>query len=313
MVKKAKATAPLAPRDGVAASRVWLAEGSWESVGHFLVERFPHLPESDLRWRLERGDIVNSQGQPVTFATPYQSQAKQWLWYYRYVANEVPVPFEMPVLYADDTLIVVDKPHFLASTPGGQYLQHTALTRVRQQFNDINISPLHRLDRETAGVLLFCRQPALRGAYQTLFQTQQVDRVYEAVAPTQTDSAVHFPLRYSSRLEQPNDQLAIQEVVGEPNSHTDISVLRTEGGLSLYQLQPLTGRKHQLRVHLNALGTPIVNDRYYPARPSEPEPDDYTKPLQLVARRLAFVDPITKKPQCFVSSIMLQIIRNVGA
>lgn len=303
-----KLVAPLAARNGVAPSRVWLAEGGWETIGQFLVERFPHVAEADLRWRLEQGDIVNSHGQPMAFDMPYQPYTKQWLWYYRYVPNEVPVPFDMPILYVDEALIIVDKPHFLASTPGGQYLQHTALTRVRQHFNDVAISPLHRLDRETAGILLFCRKPELRGAYQTLFQHQQVQRVYEAIAPAQPDPSIQFPLRYSSRLEQPKDQLFVEEVSGEPNSFTDIEVLETYRGsgsplqYSLYRLRPLTGRKHQLRVHLNALGTPILNDSYYPQRSAEPQPDDYSKPLQLLARSIAFIDPVTGKKREFIST-----------
>lgn len=315
--KKAKAVAPLPARDGIAPSRVWLAEGGWSTIGQFLVERFPHVAEADLRWRLARGDIVDTAGQPMAFDMPYQPHAKQWLWYYRHVPDEVPVPFEMPILYADDTLIVVDKPHFLASTPGGQYLQHTALTRVRQHFDDVAISPLHRLDRETAGILLFCRKPELRGAYQTLFQNQQVQRVYEAIAPAQPDSSIQFPLRYSSRLEQAKGQLFVEEVPGEPNSHTDIEVLknfqdtpsekRPMAAICLYQLRPLTGRKHQLRVHLNALGTPILNDSYYPARPAEPQPDDYSKPLQLLARSIAFVDPVSGQQREFVSKRQLII------
>lgn len=305
--------APLAVKDGVAPSRVWLPEGPWSCMGQFLVERFVHVTEQDLRLRLERGDIVSESGAPIQFNTPYQS--KQWLWYYRQVENEVPVPFEMTVLYVDDALIAVDKPHFLASTPGGQYLKHTALTRIRQQFNDIDaaISPLHRLDRETAGVLLFCRLPALRGAYQTLFQHHQIDKLYEAIAPT--NSALRFPLVYKSRLAQPKDQLFIQEVEGKPNSHTEISLLKSWedqhhglGALSCYQLQPITGRKHQLRVHLNALGAPIVHDKYYPERPPRSTPDDYHKPLQLLAKSIGFTDPITQQYRQFTSQQRLALL-----
>lgn len=299
---------PLAVKNGIAPSRVWLPEGHWSSIGQFLVERFEHVAQADLMLRLERGDIVDGAGQHMQFKTPYQP--KQWLWYYRQVENEVPVPFEMTVLYADEALIAVDKPHFLASTPGGQYLQHTALTRVRQYFNDVEgaISPLHRLDRETAGIMLFGRLPALRGAYQTLFEHHQIDKLYEAIAPTNTNPNLSFPLTYKSRLMQPSDQLYIQEIEGEPNSHTKISVLQSwyetqhgYGALSCYQLQPITGRKHQLRVHLNALGTPILHDRYYPERPPRFTPDDYCKPLQLLARSIGFTDPITQQYRQFNS------------
>lgn len=302
--------APLAARDGVAPSRVWLAEGGWQTIGQFLVVRFPHVTEADLRWRCAQGDIVNTAGEPMAFDTPYAPQAKQWLWYYRVVPNEVPVPFEMPILYADETLIAVDKPHFLASTPGGQYLQHTALTRLRRHFNEMAISPLHRLDRETAGVLLFCRQPALRGAYQSLFQQQAVQREYEAIAPAlPTELMQRLPLRHSSRLVQPKNQLFVEEVAGEANSHTEITPLQPlSAALCLYSLRPLTGRKHQLRVHLSALGSPILHDSYYPARPAMPQPDDYSKPLQLLARRLAFVDPLSGQSREFVSQRKLIVL-----
>ena len=297
--------APLAAREGIAPSKVWLPKGPWLTVGAFLIERFPHVAEADLCWRLERGDIVNDQGQVMAFDTPYAAQSLQWLWYYREVPNEVPVPFDMPILYADEVLIAVDKPHFLATTPGGQYLKHTALSRLRQHFNDMNISPLHRLDRETAGVLLFCRQPELRGAYQTLFQQQAVEREYEAVAPL--SQALAFPLQHRSHLAQPKHALFVEEIDdAEPNSHTHIELLRpTAAGHGVYKLTPYTGRKHQLRVHMSSLGIPILNDSYYPQRPATPQPDDYSKPLQLLARRLAFTDPITGSYRSFISSSSL--------
>lgn len=297
--------APLAAREGIAPSKVWLPQGPWSTVGAFLIERFPHVAEADLRWRLERGDIVNEQGQTMAFDTPYTPQSQQWLWYYREVPNEVPVPFDMPILYADEALIAVDKPHFLATTPGGQYLKHTALTRLRQYFSEMDISPLHRLDRETAGVLLFCRQPELRGAYQTLFQQQAVEREYEAVAPL--SPTLSFPLEHRSHLTQPKQALFVEEIDDvEPNSHTHIELLRiTATGYGHYKLTPYTGRKHQLRVHMSALGMPILNDSYYPQRPATPQPDDYNKPLQLLARCLAFTDPITGSYRSFISSSSL--------
>lgn len=300
--------APLPVKEGVAPSRVWLPPGPWLEMGAFLIERFKHVNPSDLVQRLNQGDIVTSTGEAVGFHSRYQ--ANQWLWYYRYVPNEVPVPFEMPILYVDEQLIVVDKPHFLASTPGGQYLIQTALVRVRQYFNDANISPLHRLDRETAGVLLFCRQPELRGRYQTLFQEQRIDKTYEAIAVSNKGQT--FPLRYRSRLVAPKGQFLMQEVPGEPNSETHISVLRSWqdsalGDLSHYVLQPLTGRKHQLRMHMLGLGTPILNDSYYPAGQGYLAPDDFSRPLQLLARSIAFKDPISQMYRRFVSRQQLAL------
>lgn len=301
--------APLPVKNGITPSRVWLPLGPWRHMGQFLTERFEHVAEQDLRHRLEQGDIVTSAGHAVHFHTPYQPN--QWLWYYRYVPNEVVVPFEMPILYADEALVAVDKPHFLATTPGGQYLAQTALVRLRQHFNDANITPLHRLDRETAGVLLFCRKPSLRGAYQRLFEEQAITKEYEAIAPANT--VVAFPLLYQSRLEAPKGQFLVQAVAGDPNSQTHIEVSRSWqdarlGALSHYILRPITGRKHQLRSHMLGLGTPILNDSYYP--PGQPylAPDDFSRPLQLLARAIAFTDPLTQQPRRFVSQQQLALL-----
>ena len=293
---------PLAARQGIAPSRVWLPAGPWLIMGEFLVQRFNHVAEADLRLRLERGDIVQSNGQAVRFHTPYK--ANQWLWYYRQVDHEVVVPFELSILYEDEQLVAVDKPHFMATTPGGQHLLYTALVQLRKRLNNMAITPLHRLDRDTAGVLLFCKQPALRGAYQQLFYKQEVEKDYEAIAPAL--DAARFPLHYKSRLEAPEGQLLMQEVDGEPNSDTYISVLAqwqhtTLGKLAWYRLQPLTGRKHQLRMHLLALGAPIVNDRYYPQGQPLADPSDFTAPLQLLARSIAFIDPVTHEYKQFSS------------
>lgn len=300
--------APLAVKNGITPSRVWLPKGNWATMGAFLIERFEHVAVTDLQLRLARGDIVNGDGVAVAFDSPYQ--ADQWLWYYRHVENEVPVPFEMPILYADDHLIAVDKPHFLASTPGGRYLQQTALTRVRRHFDDAEITPLHRLDRETAGVLLFCRQPALRGAYQSLFQSQAVDKRYEAIAHTQPD--LHFPLHYRSRIVAPKGQFLMLEQDGEPNSETHIQALKhwhdpVYGDLTHYALAPTTGRKHQLRVHMHALGMPILHDSYYPAGQSPLAEDDFSQPLQLLARFIGFTDPVTQQYREFYSQQQLAL------
>lgn len=285
---------PLAMRDGVAPSRVWLPKGEWSTVGEFLLQRFKWLDPEALSKRVQQGGVVNSVGKPQAMDTPYQ--AEQWLWYYREVENEVVVPFELPILHADEQIIVVDKPHFLASVPTGNYLRETALTRLRAHFNNADITPLHRLDRETAGVLLFGVQPQNRGAYQQLFQTQEVEKTYEAVAPSVSNVGLPFTKR--SRIDVADGDFVVRESEGEPNSETVISALSTwfdeeaQQTLTHYQLQPLTGRKHQLRVHLNSLGCPIVNDGFYPVWNKDRVTDDYQHPLQLLARRIAFVDPI---------------------
>lgn len=285
-------TPPVASRDGVTPSKVWCPRGPWQSLEAFLLERFSYVSPDVLRERLARGDILDQGGQPVGPGAPYQAEC--WLWYFRMVENEAIVPFEMPVLYVDERLIAVDKPHFLATTPGGRYLYETALTRLRRHFKEDGISPVHRLDRETAGVLLFCRDPAARGAYQSLFQQGLIEKEYEAVAPFQEKLAQG--LVYSSRMQEVPGRFVMEEVAGEANSCTEILCARqwqNEQGqpLALYRLRPQSGRKHQLRVHLSSLGAPILNDVFYPDLLPERKADDFSQPLQLLARYIAFVDP----------------------
>ena len=301
-------TPPVASRDGVTPSKVWCPRGPWQSLEAFLLERFSYVSPDVLRERLARGDILDQGGQPVGPGAPYQAEC--WLWYFRMVENEAIVPFEMPVLYVDERLIAVDKPHFLATTPGGRYLYETALTRLRRHFKEDGISPVHRLDRETAGVLLFCRDPAARGAYQSLFQQGLIEKEYEAVAPFQEKLAQG--LVYSSRMQEVPGRFVMEEVAGEANSCTEILCARqwqNEQGqpLALYRLRPQSGRKHQLRVHLSSLGAPILNDVFYPDLLPERKADDFSQPLQLLARYIAFVDPVTGQPQRFSSQRELEL------
>jgi tRNA pseudouridine32 synthase/23S rRNA pseudouridine746 synthase len=295
--------APLPVRNGVAPSRVFLPSGSWATLGQFLQQRFPHVPPHVLQQRLLRGDIVDQTGTVQHADQPYQSG--RWLWYYREVPDETRVPFDVPILYRDDHLVVVDKPHFLASTPGGRYLRETALSRLRQQLDLPDLTPLHRLDRDTAGVLMFCAHPPSRGAYQALFQSREVFKEYLAVArPT---SPWRGPVSYRSRLEQRSGHFTMQEAAGLPNSQTRIELLRTDGALALFRLVPATGRKHQLRVHMAALGMPILNDMFYPELKVMPAADDFSSPLQLLALRVCFRDPISGREHCFGSRRRLML------
>jgi tRNA pseudouridine32 synthase/23S rRNA pseudouridine746 synthase len=288
-------------RAGVAPSRVYRAPGPWRDLGEFLRERFPHVPADILAARLARGDIVDGAGAAQRASQPYRPHG--WLWYYREVHSEPVLPFELTVLHRDAHLVAVDKPHFLASTPGGRYLRETALTRLREQLSLPRLSPMHRLDRETAGVLLFCADPARRGAYQALFESRAVHKEYEAWAPWR---GLAFPLRHCSRLEPAPASFLMREAPGEANSETLVELLERRDDWARYRLLPVTGRKHQLRVHMNALGMPILNDRYYPACAAADAPDDYARPLQLLARAIAFTDPFSGQPRRFESQRMLQ-------
>ena len=300
------------PRDGVNPSRVAVSAGPWATLAEFLVARMPDAP--DWPTRLARGEVLAASGAPLTGAEPCVPGAV--LWYWRSPPPEPRIPFELELLHHDDHLVVVDKPHFLPATPGGRHLQETALVRLMRQLGIRTLAPMHRLDRETAGVLVFIVQPATRHAYHALLRDHQVHKVYEAIAPWRAELAL--PCTCRSRLEQPLGAafMQMQVVAGEPNAETRIELIERLGGgaveLAHYRLVPRSGRRHQLRAQLCALGLPIVGDRIYPVLEPEPAPGaapDYAAPLQLLARELIFTDPFSGAQRRFISGRRLQLAR----
>lgn len=292
------AAAPLPVRDGVAPSFLWLPQGDWDNLLAFLVERFPLVGAADWIERMARGDVVDGGGVPLQPSSPFRRGMR--MFYYRELPPETPIPFQERILFQDEHLVVVDKPHFLPMTPGGRFLRETLLVRLKQALGENDLTPIHRLDRETAGVVIFSRQPASRGAYQSLFQRREVDKVYEALAPRL--DGVDFPLLRRSRMVDGEQFFLMREADGEPNSETVIDVIEHRPDATLYRLHPRTGRKHQLRVHLAALGIPILNDGFYPVALPADRPDDAARPLQLLARAIAFTDPLTGQRRAFESA-----------
>ena len=289
------------PREGVGASRVGIGDGRFPHVLAFLQARFPAV--ADWPARLARGDVLDADGRPLAPEAPCVLGAT--LWYWRAPPREPRVPFEIDVLHQDEQLVVVDKPHFLAAIPGGRHLHETALVRLRHQLGIATLAPMHRLDRETAGVLVFIVQPATRGAYQALLRGREVHKVYEAVAPWRDDLALPRVVRH--RIEKPSGEgfMQVRIVPGEANAQTHIELIsRLADGLAHYRLVPATGRTHQLRVQMDALGAPLAGDRIYPRLLPEPAPGaapDWSAPLQLLAREFAFDDPVTGQPRRFTS------------
>ena len=306
-----KLASPLPMRHGVSASRVWLPKvgdyknktekyGTWTTLLEFLLERFPFISEEILIERLERGHIVSQTGETFTPTSPYQPEI--FLFYYREIPNEPEIPFKEEILFKDENLIVVDKPHFIPVTPSGRYVRESLLARLKHHYQNEDISPIHRLDRETAGVMMFSCNADIRGAYQKLFQKREVKKTYEAIAANSDRS---FPLNYKSRITQSEDTFFImREEEGEPNSETTIDVIETKNDLTRYHLAPVTGRQHQLRVHLMSLGFPILNDPFYPELlPAKGE--DYSQPLQLLAKSIEFIDPLSNEIRRFESKRFL--------
>lgn len=293
---------------GVKPSKVYLPHDKQfigKNLLDFFAQHFNHIEKTAWRQRFDDGLISLENGEILTRDTPYL--AGQTLLYYRHVDNEPIIPFEPSILHLDKHLLVVDKPHFLPVIPTGQYVSQTVLAKLRihsdlQHLNVNNISPIHRLDKDTAGVMLLSVNPATRSLYQGLFERRMVKKTYEAIAPTRTDLV--YPLTVKSRLVRGEPFFLTQTVDGEPNSETTIELLQNFGDFSLYRLTPLTGKKHQLRVHMASLDMPLLNDNFYPiAQPKGTS--DFAKPLKLLAKSLAFDDPITGETRCFNSGLTL--------
>ncbi|MFE7776786.1 pseudouridine synthase [Streptomyces sp. NPDC057445] len=304
--RRAAPVAPLAQRDGVDPVRIRLPadpDGAWRTVGDHLLERFGGAIGAErVAEMLRQGRFVGTDG-PAAPHEPYT--AGRYLWFHRDFAAEERVPFEVGVVHRDERLVVADKPHFLATTPRGRHVTETALARLRRDLGLPELQPAHRLDRLTAGLALFVVRSGDRGAYQTLFRDRLVRKEYEAVAPY--DPEVALPVTVRSRIEKERGVPAAREVAGEPNSESRIELLEHRDGIGRYRLVPATGRTHQLRVHMNSLGLPILNDPLYPVvRTDEPLRDrDYSRPLQLLARALEFTDPLTGREHRFESRLRL--------
>ncbi|GGV62334.1 pseudouridylate synthase [Streptomyces griseoloalbus] len=277
------------------------AGGQWATVRDHLVQRLS-AGAGVVDGMFAAGLIVGADGRAVPADTPYAPGL--FLWFHREPAAEVPVPFPLEVVHRDEHIVVVDKPHFLATTPRGSHVTQTALARLRRELGVPELGAAHRLDRLTAGLVLFTVRPEERGAYQTLFRDRLVRKEYEAVAPY--DPALELPRTVRSRIVKERGVLTAREVEGEPNALTRVElVAHRPDGLGRYRLVPGTGQTHQLRVHMNALGVPILGDPLYPEVTGPVPAGDFRRPLQLLARTLEFTDPVTGVEHRFASGRVL--------
>lgn len=293
---------PLPTRDGVGPSCVALPLGPWPTIAEFLVQRFAAIPRSTWEARMRSGEVVDEHGVAVTETRTYQPRLR--IYYYRSLETECRIPFDEVILFQDEQLLAVDKPHFLPVTPVGKYVQESLLVRLKRKLGLDDLAPLHRIDRETAGVVLFSVQPATRGIYHALFAEREIAKHYEAIVPWRGEPVL--PAVRRSRLVDDAHFMRMREVPGEPNSETRFELLEAREGWARLLLAPLTGRRHQLRVHCAALGMPIRNDAIYPELLPEGD-EDFERPLQLLAKGLAFRDPVTGVQREFKSARALSL------
>jgi tRNA pseudouridine32 synthase/23S rRNA pseudouridine746 synthase len=271
----------------------------WATVLDFLHHRMPSVPHADWALRLALGRVLAENGEALAPNAAYVGGSR--VYYYRDVPDEAPVPFAETVLFQDAHLVVADKPHFLPVTPGGRYVRQTLLVRLQQRLGLPQLAPLHRIDRETAGLVLFAVNPNERGVYHALFSERTMHKTYEAIAPHRPE--MNFPSTRCSRIEEdPAHFFRMLETSGAHNSETRIEQNEVCGVWARYTLSPVTGKRHQLRVHMDAIGAPIRGDQLYPHVLRGPDDaEDFSEPLQLLARGMAFTDPVTGKERRFES------------
>ena len=314
MTKPSRSPPPQLPlREGVSASCLVLPPSrhpQWPSLLDALAACLPRLSRDEWQQRLHTDQVCNAQGQPL--AAGSIPQGGQRVYYWRHVADEPELPFAHRIVFQDEHLVVADKPHFMPVTPGGRYVHTSLLVRLKRELGLAQLSPIHRIDRETAGLVAFSVRPQDRDAYQGLFRERQVGKVYQAIAPTPR----HLPVpawpvtRHSHLRENPLQFFRMEEAPETsglpPNSETRIEALRHHGPWTLYRLTPITGKRHQLRVHMAAMGLPLVGDQFYPDVVRPPDgPDNHAQPLRLLASELVFTDPVTGQARRFVSQLSL--------
>ncbi|HED4877131.1 TPA: pseudouridine synthase [Stenotrophomonas maltophilia] len=283
-------------------SRLQLPPGNWVSLLEGLCARFPRIDRLQWESRFARGRVQDALGGALAPDMPWQVGLE--IRYFREVADEPVIPFVETILHHDAHLLVADKPHFLPTAPAGAFVRETLLARLVERTGNADLVPLHRLDRLTAGLVLFSTRPETRDAYQRLFRERRIEKAYEALAPALHD--LRFPLERHSRLQPGEPFFRMAEVPGEPNARTRIELIEAHGPVWRYRLVPESGRKHQLRVHMAALGAPILGDGFYPQLQDRPQGEG-EPPLQLLAQALAFDDPLTGQRRSFRSARTLSV------
>jgi len=267
----------------------------------FLVARFAQIEPQVWRERILAGKVHWQDGCLITLDSEYRPRAR--VYYYREVKVETKIPLDEKVLYQDEQIILAFKPHFLALHPSGNVINECLVNRLRIKTGIDSIVPAHRLDRATAGVVLLCLQSEHRQHYHALFKDGNIRKEYQALAKLTPEllashkaGALILPLNWTvkNRMVKGEPSFTMKVIEGEPNTHSQISLIEVRGDIGVFTLLPITGRTHQLRVHMQSLGMSIVNDRCYPVL-QDRAADDYQKPLKLLARRLTFTDPITGK------------------
>jgi len=279
------------------------ADKPYPSILEFLSKRFPKIESKVWHERILEGNVLDENQNPISLDFEYVPLER--LYYFREVKDETKIPFREKILFETDTLLVVDKPHFLPVTPAGEFVTECLLNRLKEQTGNDEITPMHRIDRATAGVIVLLKQKKYRAPYFDLFMNGQVDKTYEAVCNLPNRELPEQDVwSIENRLEPGQPWFRMQVVPGVVNAKTIVRLKKVMDKIAFFDLKPLTGKQHQLRIHLSGLGFQIMNDRYYPDL-EDKRPDDYDKPLQLLAKRISFRDPLTDELLSFETELDL--------
>ena len=275
------------------------------SVLEYLIIKFRNIRPEVWQQRVADGKVHWHDGSLITADSPFQAQ--QRVYYYREVESEPVIPFEEKILFQDEHILVAYKPHFLAVIPTGIYIKECLQNRLREKTGQQNLQALHRLDRPTAGLVLFSVNPATRHLYHELFSACKIHKTYQAIARiNEEEDLVGKEWLVQNRIVQSDPRFLMEMVEGEPNSHSVIRCLAQSGDKALFELNPITGKTHQLRLHMQSLGWPLLNDRFYPILLPKDE-EVYSLPLQLLAKELRFIDPVTQQSRVFSSNTELRL------
>lgn len=267
------------------------------TVLEYLLIKFPYVDAQVWRQRMVDGKVHFHGGELITAETPFQPQ--QRVYYYREVESEPSIPFEESIFFQDQHLLVAYKPHFLAVTPGGVYVNECLQNRLRRSTGIEDLQALHRLDRVTAGLVIFSTNPETSHLYHRLFETRQIHKTYQAIVSIREgEQLLGQEWEVNNRIVHGEPHFRMQVIEGEANSHSVIRCLKQTEQQALFELNPVTGKTHQLRLHMQSLGWPILNDPYYPQLQPQAA-DNYAAPLQLLAKSLEFTDPVTQQARHF--------------
>jgi len=293
---------PLAIKQGVSPSCLYLKKGNWKTIFEYFCSSFPHISHDECLLRFTQGEVKFEDGCVISPDTPFKRDVK--IFYYRELPSEIKVPFEEKIIFENERFLIADKPHFLAVAPSGEYLHETLIVRLRKKTKLDELELCHRLDRETAGLVLITKKQEYRAMYHQLFSERKITKIYHAISNLPSDS-MNFPIIKRSKIISSEPFFLMKESENFEDSESGLSeskieLIKTGLKQALYQLTPKTGKKHQLRVHMASIGLPIKNDVFYPQLLSR-RPEDFSKPLQLLAKSLYFKDPYSGKNYKFNS------------